>query len=287
MRASAAEAAGYRIRRATDADDGAVARELAAYLAFLGEALDGEGLDRDIAQWRSAYDGDHGVLLVVVDPDGEMVGTAAVRRLEPGIGETQAHVDPARAPGQGARPPADGRLSRRRHARSAAAGCGSTASGSWRPRCISTAPTDSSRCRTTTATAAPRSGWSARSSETRGASRGSRESVETERPLTRARRGMVTCPHALASEAGVEALRAGGSAVDAAIAASAVLAVVYPHMTSLGGDAFWLDLSRRRTARVRAFLDAGGAATAARHPRRLPRRAASPRSHTAASCPPP
>ena len=51
---------------------------------------------------------------------------------------------------------------------------------------------------------------------------------------------MVTCPHALASEAGVDALRGGGSAVDAAIAASAVLAVVYPHMTSLGGDAFWL-----------------------------------------------
>ena len=51
---------------------------------------------------------------------------------------------------------------------------------------------------------------------------------------------MVTCPHALASEAGVEILKAGGSAVDAAIAASAVLSVVYPHMTSVGGDAFWL-----------------------------------------------
>lgn len=87
MRASAAEAAGYRIRRATGADDGAVARELAAYLAFLGETLDGEGLDRDIAQWQSVYDGDNGVLLVVVAPGGEVVGTAAVRRLEPGIGE--------------------------------------------------------------------------------------------------------------------------------------------------------------------------------------------------------
>ena len=39
---------------------------------------------------------------------------------------------------------------------------------------------------------------------------------------TLAMRGMVTCPHALASAAGVDALRAGGSAVDAAIAASAV-----------------------------------------------------------------
>jgi ribosomal protein S18 acetylase RimI-like enzyme len=87
MRASAAEAAGYRIRSATGADHDAVARELAAYLAFLGETLDGEGLDRDIAQWQSVYDGDHGVLLVVVEPGGEVVGTAAVRRLEPGIGE--------------------------------------------------------------------------------------------------------------------------------------------------------------------------------------------------------
>ena len=83
----------------------------------------------------------------------------------------------------------------------------------------------------------------------------------TERPLTRARRGMVTCPHTLASEAGVEALRAGGSAVDAAIAASAVLAVVYPHMTSVGGDAFWL-IHEARAGGVR-FLDGGGAATAA------------------------
>ena len=87
MRASAAEAAGYRIRSATGADHDAVARELAAYLAFLGETLDGEGLDRDIAQWQSVYDGDHGALLVVVEPGGEVVGTAAVRRLEPGIGE--------------------------------------------------------------------------------------------------------------------------------------------------------------------------------------------------------
>jgi ribosomal protein S18 acetylase RimI-like enzyme len=87
MRASAAEAAGYRIRRATGADGSAVARELAAYLAFLGETLDADGIDRDIARWQSVYDGEQGVLLVVIEPGGEVVGTAAVRRLQPGIGE--------------------------------------------------------------------------------------------------------------------------------------------------------------------------------------------------------
>jgi len=80
-------AAGYGIRRATAADGAAVRRELEAYLAFLGEELDGEGIDRDIARWTEVYDGARGVLLVVVDPDGAVVGTAAVRRLEPGVGE--------------------------------------------------------------------------------------------------------------------------------------------------------------------------------------------------------
>jgi gamma-glutamyltranspeptidase len=57
---------------------------------------------------------------------------------------------------------------------------------------------------------------------------------------TFAPRGMVACPHALASAAGVGALRSGGSAVDAAVAAASSLAVIYPHMCGLGGDAFWL-----------------------------------------------
>jgi gamma-glutamyltranspeptidase len=71
---------------------------------------------------------------------------------------------------------------------------------------------------------------------------------------------MVTSPHALASAAGVDALRAGGSAVDAAIAASAVLSVIYPHMTSIGGDAFWL-IHEGKTGRVR-YLSGGGRAAA-------------------------
>ncbi|MEK7371853.1 MAG: GNAT family N-acetyltransferase, partial [candidate division NC10 bacterium] len=64
-----------------------MARELAAYLDFLGERLDGDGLDRDIARWQEIYDGARGVMLLVVDPAGTVVGTAGVRLLEPGVGE--------------------------------------------------------------------------------------------------------------------------------------------------------------------------------------------------------
>jgi len=78
---------------------------------------------------------------------------------------------------------------------------------------------------------------------------------------TLATRGMVASPHALASAAGADALRAGGSAVDAAIAAAATLGVVYPHMCSIGGDAFWLIYDA--AARKVSYLDGGGRAAAA------------------------
>src|SRR3989442_6298694 len=64
--------------------------------------------------------------------------------------------------------------------------------------------------------------------------------ITTGRPPTIAPKGMVASPHSLASAAGVDALRAGGSAVDAAIATGAALSVLYPHMTSPRGGPVWL-----------------------------------------------
>ena len=77
----------FSIRPAGPADHEGVSRELAEYVAFLGEEVDTDGLDHDVADWQRAYDGVAGVMLVVVDPEGQVVGTAGVRRLGPGVTE--------------------------------------------------------------------------------------------------------------------------------------------------------------------------------------------------------
>jgi len=60
----------------------------------------------------------------------------------------------------------------------------------------------------------------------------------TGRPPVMGTRGAVASSHYLASQAGLEMLKKGGHAVDAAIAMNATLAVVYNHMAGLGGDMF-------------------------------------------------
>lgn len=67
---------------------------------------------------------------------------------------------------------------------------------------------------------------------------------------------MVATPHALATAAGVDVLRRGGNAVDAAIAANAVLTVIYPASCGIGGDAFWI-VHDPRTQRTHSYNGSG------------------------------
>jgi gamma-glutamyltranspeptidase len=59
------------------------------------------------------------------------------------------------------------------------------------------------------------------------------------RPLIMGRHGAVASNHPVATQAGLDVLRAGGTAVDATIAVSLMLGVVEPHMSGLGGDGFF------------------------------------------------
>ncbi|HSG53991.1 MAG TPA: gamma-glutamyltransferase, partial [Paracoccaceae bacterium] len=53
-------------------------------------------------------------------------------------------------------------------------------------------------------------------------------------------RGAVSAPQRAAALAGRDVLEAGGTAVEAMLAAAATIAVTYPHMNGIGGDGFWL-----------------------------------------------
>src|SRR3954451_92563 len=71
--------------------------------------------------------------------------------------------------------------------------------------------------------------------------------------------GVAVAPHALAAQSALAVLREGGNAVEAMVAAAATIAVVYPHMNSIGGDGFWRVHGPGEPMRA---IDACGAAAA-------------------------
>src|SRR5688500_3989193 len=83
----------------------------------------------------------------------------------------------------------------------------------------------------------------------------------TTRPVILCSNGIVAAGHPLAAQAGLRTLQEGGNAVDAAVTAAAVLAVIQPDASGLGGDVFALCYS---ASAGRPFsLSASGRAPAA------------------------
>lgn len=78
------------------------------------------------------------------------------------------------------------------------------------------------------------------------------------RAAVRAANGIVAAGHPLASAAGLRILQRGGNAIDAAVAAAAVCAVVLPYRTSIGGDLFAL-VFRASSGQVSAYNGSGAA----------------------------
>jgi gamma-glutamyltranspeptidase/glutathione hydrolase len=90
------------------------------------------------------------------------------------------------------------------------------------------------------------------------------------RSVVMARNGLIATSQPLASAAGLRVLQQGGNAIDAAVAAAAVLAVVEPTMNGVGGDLFAIVYSAR-DKKVHG-LNASGRAPAAATPAEFARR---------------
>jgi gamma-glutamyltranspeptidase/glutathione hydrolase len=82
------------------------------------------------------------------------------------------------------------------------------------------------------------------------------------RALIMGKRGAVAANHPLAAQAGLLALRAGGNAIDSAVATAMTRAVVEPMMSGLGGDGFY-QVYDQATRRAVVFNGSGPAPTAA------------------------
>src|SRR5438067_3091566 len=99
------------------------------------------------------------------------------------------------------------------------------------------------------------------------------EDIRCYRPLIIGRRGAVAANHPLATQAGLMALRAGGNAVDAAVATAVTLSVVEPMMSGLGGDGFYnfFDAASGRAIVFNGTGPAPRAATPERYRAGIPR----------------
>jgi gamma-glutamyltranspeptidase/glutathione hydrolase len=91
-------------------------------------------------------------------------------------------------------------------------------------------------------------------------------------------RGIVATSHVLASQAGAQVLARGGSAIDAAIAANAVLGVTQPMMNGIGGDLFLLYWDAK-SGKLYGLNASGWAAVLHDSKRRINLRSSDPRAH--------
>ena len=76
------------------------------------------------------------------------------------------------------------------------------------------------------------------------------------RSIVYAPHGVIATSQPLATSAGLRVMQNGGNAIDAAVVAAAVLNLVEPHMTGIGGDMFALFWSAREQKLV--ALNASG-----------------------------